>query len=150
MKTLTIHILLVASLAPAVLSGRPIYHCQVTGTESFVSFCCPGSDAPAQKACCARCASREGTERTADPSHRVRRDRSSVCACCEVSIFQIVTVDPRKELPGADPSRAVDLESTCTAQFIDPVRAPACLFPHRGPPLAAGPPLPILYSVLRQ
>ncbi len=163
MKKLTAYVLLFASLIPSVLSGRPVYHCTVTGTESFLSLCCPDPAGPAAPACCPRCANRERAEaerRAADPSRpvpsctvpsiRVRGDHSTVCACCEVSTFKILSVDPREELPGADSLRAAALQSTLAVEVIDPARAPLHLFQHRGHPISPRQPPPTLYTVLRR
>ena len=94
-RTSTVFLLLV-TLVPTLLTGRPVYHCLVTGTANLVCACeqagvmagVVGSERPESSApsCCSRRESGEANPTAHDAS--VPRLVQSDASCCEVVIFQ--------------------------------------------------------------
>ena len=144
-------LLLVVTLVPAVVSGRPVYHCLVTGAESFLCACAPNEPTDEEASCCSRCARADADAVAAIPaeSPRVRRGGPSLCDCCEVSILHLVTVLPRDDEPRAGPVPTLAFDALpLDADRVSLAREGGAIR-DRAPPGPVRGPVPLEHPVLR-
>jgi len=157
MQRIAGHLLLLASLAPTLLSGLPVYHCRMTGIEGFACGCCPRTEVAGTEttpACCSRHekpAPRE-TQLPEGPAPRLAPAASSgFCACCEVESDRYVFADPRERSAEELALRWSPAPLASPFDAADPLASPCRLRTPGRPELspAVHPPLPLLHAALR-
>jgi len=107
MQRLAIHLLLLASLAPAILAAAPVYHCRMTGIDTFRCGCCRaeatgGAGAATEvRSCCSRHRETPPNEDSPAGPRFSSPAAPAVCACCEIVTGRFATVVPREDRAAA-------------------------------------------------
>lgn len=157
MQRLAIHLLLLASLAPTLLSGLPVYHCRMTGIEGFACACCPREgevETDRAPACCSRhekSSPRESALPEGSAPRLAPATAPGFCACCEIESNRTVFADPRGRSAEELALRlsAAPLPSHVDAAGLLPVPLRLRLSGHPELSPAVRPPLPLLHAALR-
>jgi hypothetical protein len=157
MQRVAIHLLLLASLAPTLFSGATVYHCRMTGIESFACGCCPREskgEPEAISACCSRHetpAPREATRPEGSSPHVAPPETPGLCACCEIVSARFACLELRERsaedlaqrLAAAPLAPTLDLSVATTIALRIGARGRSQI------PPAIRPPLPLFHAALR-
>lgn len=130
----TTWILIAVMLAPSFLAGRSVYHCHLTGLDSFQCSCsveaadtaaagirvaCVGDDVGDDiVACCFSSAAADATDtRTAAAGPRIASCRpADSCSCCDVSAFRWLGAKPKSKTDATSlPALALGMVARCAS-----------------------------------